>query len=63
MCENIMRQAGERIVFDASGAVSSIHVILEKQRCEDTMSGARYEFAATVELEDKRLSGCAIKGF
>lgn len=55
-------EAVEHIVFDASGADSSIHVILEKRRCEDTMSGARYEFAATVELEDERYSGCAIEG-
>jgi len=55
-------ETGGHISIDASGADSSINVTLEKQRCVDTMSGARYEFAATVELEDKRFSGCAIKG-
>lgn len=56
-------EAGGRISFDADGAESSIHVILEKQRCADTMSGARYEYTATVELEGIGLGGCAIKGF
>ena len=55
-------EAVEHIVFDANGADSSIHVVLEKQRCVDTMSGARYEFEVTVELEGKRLSGCALRG-
>jgi len=55
-------EADGYISFIAEGADSSIHIILEKQRCVDTMSGARYEFAATVELEDKRLSGCALRG-
>lgn len=50
------------ISFKANGAESSIHVVLVKQRCVDTMSGARYQFEATVELEDERFSGCAIEG-
>ena len=57
-----LSEADGYISFIAEGADSSIHIILEKQRCVDTMSGARYEFAATVELEDKRLSGCALRG-
>ena len=55
-------EADGRISFDASGADSGIHVILEKQRCVDTMSGTRYEYAATVELEKMQWRGCAIKG-
>ena len=55
-------EAGGRISFDADAAESSIHVILEKQRCVDTMSGSRYEFTATVEAGGRRLDGCAIKG-
>ncbi|MCK5324792.1 MAG: hypothetical protein KAJ57_02250 [Woeseiaceae bacterium] len=40
----------------------AIDVSLEKRRCVDSMSGSRYEFAATVDIEGKRFSGCALKG-
>ena len=55
-------EAGGHISFDADGAESSVRIILEKQRCVDTMSGSRYEFAATVELEEMQWAGCAIMG-
>jgi len=57
-----LSEAGGRISFDVKGEESGIRVVLEGQRCVDTMSGSRYEYAATVELEEIRLSGCAIKG-
>lgn len=56
-------EAGERVSFKSTGAEPVIDVILERGRCADSMSGTRYEYVATVELEDKRLSGCAIKGY
>ena len=55
-------QAGERISFDANGTQVDIHVVLEKERCVDTMSDSRYEYTATVELEEMQWTGCAIKG-
>ena len=55
-------EAGGRISFSATGADSGVQVVLENERCADTMSGARYEYAATVVLEDRELNGCAIKG-
>jgi uncharacterized membrane protein len=51
-----------RISFTATGADTGIRVMLEKQRCIDTMSGSRYEYVVTAELEGMRLSGCAIRG-
>lgn len=55
-------EVGGHISIIADRAESGIHIILEKQRCADTMSGARYEFMVTVELEGKHFSGCAIQG-
>lgn len=59
-----LRRAGEGpgTVFEADAAEGPIRVTLEKRRCTDTMSGARYEFAATVALGDTRLQGCALQG-
>jgi len=56
------RETDGLVSFNAGDASSGIHVVLEKQRCIDTMSGARYEFTATVEAGGRRLDGCAIKG-
>ena len=39
-----------------------ISVSLERQRCVDSMSGARFAFAANVELRGNRYTGCAIEG-
>jgi len=55
-------ESGGRVSFTVKGTDSGIHVILEKQRCVDTMSGTRYEYAATVELDEMRMSGCAVRG-
>lgn len=57
-----LREADGRISFNTDEAASGIHVILEKQRCVDTMSGTRYEYTATVELDEMRMSGCAVRG-
>jgi uncharacterized membrane protein len=57
-----LSEAGGHISIIADRAESGIRIIFEKQRCADTMSGARYEFMVTVELEGKHFSGCAIQG-
>ena len=41
---------------------SAIRVTLEHRRCIDSMSGARYSIAASVELQGNSYSGCAIQG-
>ena len=51
-----------RIVFDSGSGELEIKVVLERKRCVDSMSGARYSFAATVEMNGKRYKGCALQG-
>ena len=53
---------GEVVVFDADGADGTIRVTIEKRRCIDSMSGARYEFSATAEIGEPRFQGCALQG-
>ena len=36
--------------------------VLEQKRCVDSMSGARYSFAATVDVDGQRYQGCALEG-
>jgi uncharacterized membrane protein len=55
-------EADGNMSFNATGTDSDIQVVIEKQRCVDTMSGSRYEYTARVDFEDKQLQGCAIKG-
>ena len=40
-----------------------IRVTLERRRCVDSMSGARFAWAATVDVGGRRLAGCAAEGF
>ena len=50
------------IRFEAETAESAIRISLERCRCIDTMSGARYAWAATVDTGDRQFEGCAAEG-
>lgn len=50
------------ITFDGSGPGGAIRITLEQRRCVDTMSGARFAWAATVDMDGRQLSGCAAEG-
>jgi putative lipoprotein len=50
------------IVFEAEGPGSGINISLERRRCVDTMSGARYAWVATVETAGRQFRGCAAEG-
>jgi uncharacterized membrane protein len=54
-------QAG-RMTFESAGQDAGIRVELEQRRCVDTMSGARYSWAAIVDIDGRRLAGCAAEG-
>jgi uncharacterized membrane protein len=54
-------QAG-RMTFESSGPDAAIRVELEERRCVDTMSGARFAWAATVDIDGRQLAGCAAEG-
>ena len=51
-----------RVVFEAQGPESVITVLLERHRCIDTMSGARYAWAAAIDIDGRHLEGCAAEG-
>ena len=51
-----------RITFNANVPDAAIRIVLDKRRCTDSMSGARYSFAATVDVEGQRFHGCALEG-
>ena len=51
-----------RVVFEAQGPESAITVSLERRRCIDTMSGARYAWAAAIDIDGRHLEGCAAEG-
>lgn len=50
------------ITFNSDGPDSAIKITLEQRRCIDTMSGARFAWSATVDVDGRRLSGCAAEG-
>jgi uncharacterized membrane protein len=50
------------IRLESATAEGSIQVMLEKQRCVDSMSGSRFEYVATITIDSQRLTGCAIRG-
>ena len=50
------------ITFNSDGPDAAIQITLEQRRCIDTMSGARFAWTATVDVDDRRLSGCAAEG-
>jgi uncharacterized membrane protein len=58
------RMSGQppRVVFEAQGPESGITVLLERRRCIDTMSGARYAWAADIEVDGRHFEGCAAEG-
>ena len=51
-----------RVELEADGAEAAIRISLEQRRCVDSMSGARYAWAASVDIDGRRLEGCAAKG-
>jgi len=57
-----MDEEGALVTFNVSDPDAAIQVVLEKQRCTDSMSGSRYQYVATVDIDGRRLSGCALKG-
>lgn len=48
--------------FESDGRGATIRVTLEQRRCVDTMSGARFAWAATVDVGGRQLTGCAAEG-
>ena len=50
------------ITYSGDGPDGAIQITLEQRRCIDTMSGARFAWAATVDVDGRRLSGCAVEG-
>lgn len=50
------------VVFDSADAEGTIRLSLQPRRCVDTMSGARYAWAAMVEVDGRRMQGCAAEG-
>ena len=58
---DIVREEG-RIAVNANVPDVPVHVVLTRKRCVDTMSGARYSFAATVDVNGQQYQGCALQG-
>jgi uncharacterized membrane protein len=54
--------AGLVTYYSSNDRDAEIRVTLERRRCVDSMSGARYAWAATVDIDGKRLAGCAAEG-
>ena len=50
------------VVFESADADGTIKLSLQRRRCVDTMSGARYAWAATAEVDGRRMQGCAAEG-
>ena len=50
------------VTFESDGRDTTIRVTLEQRRCVDTMSGARFAWAATVDVDGRQLTGCAAEG-
>ena len=50
------------VSFESDGRDAGIHITLEQRRCIDTMSGARFGWAATVDIDGRQLNGCAAEG-
>ena len=51
-----------RVTLNADAPEAGIHIVLEKRRCMDSMSGARHSFAATVAVGGRTFHGCALEG-
>ena len=50
------------VSFESDGRDATIRVTLQQRRCVDTMSGARFAWAATVDIDGRQLEGCAAEG-
>lgn len=50
------------VSFESDGRDAAIRITLEQRRCIDTMSGARFGWAATVDIDGRQLNGCAAEG-
>ena len=50
------------VSFESGSGDSMIRITLEQRRCVDAMSGARFAWAATVDIDGRRLTGCAAEG-
>ena len=48
--------------YSSNDRDAEIRITLERRRCVDSMSAARYAWAATVDIDGKRLTGCAAEG-
>ena len=57
-----VQEKASLITFESHRAESGIRVTVENQRCIDSMSGARYSWAATIDIDGRQLSGCAAEG-
>ena len=59
-----LQQSGDGpvVVFEADGPTGVARVTIERRRCADPMSGARFEFVATAEIGGSRFQGCALQG-
>ena len=56
------RERAPLVSFESGGGDSAIRVTLQQRRCVDTMSGARFAWAATVDIDGRQLTGCAAEG-
>ena len=54
--------AGLITYYSRNSHGEDIRVTLERRRCVDSMSGARYAWAATADVGGRRLAGCAAEG-
>ncbi len=54
--------AGLVTYYSKNDRDEEIRVTLERRRCVDSMSGARFAWAATVDFGGRRLAGCAAEG-
>ena len=54
--------AGLVTYYSSNSRGAEIRITLERGRCVDSMSGARYAWAATVDIDGRRLTGCAAEG-
>ena len=54
--------AGFLTYLSSNSRNTGIRITLERRRCVDTMSGARYAWSATVDIDGRPLTGCAAEG-
>ena len=54
--------AGLVTYYSSNDRDAEIRITLERRRCIDSMSAARYAWAAIIDIDGKRLTGCAAEG-